>query len=186
VPFREQHVRMREGERHVVAVCLDERSNRVVGTSRLGRHFDYEPDGVTPGQRVSVLVYGLNDLGAHVVVDGRWAGMVYASETFRALAVGDAVTGWVTHVRPDGKLDVALQRAGRAATEDAQQVILTHLRAAGGRLPLHDKSPPDEIARVLGISKHAFKKAVGGLYKARKIALAPGGIVLVDGAEARP
>ena len=100
--------------------------------------------------------------------------------------MGDVATGWIRRVRPDGKLDVTLQRHGREASADAQAVLVARLREAGGQLPLHDKSPPAEIARVLAMSKHTFKKAVGGLYKAGRVALVPGGIALTETAGGRP
>lgn len=183
VPFREQHRPMAVGERHVVAVYLDERTNRVVGTSRLGKHFGYDASALREGQEVRLLVYGFNGLGTQVVVENRYAGLVYESETFRPLAVGDVATGWVRRVRDDGKLDVTLQRLGREAAVDAQAILVARLLEAGGTLPLHDKSPPAEIARVLAMSKNTFKKAVGGLYKAGRLALLPDGIALthVDG-----
>jgi len=175
-PSNEQHQRLQVGDRHVFAVSLDERTQRVKASSQLGPYLDYEVQAVDEGAEVGLLVYGHSDIGAQVVVDGRHPGLVYFDEAYRQLLVGDRLTGYVQRVRPDNKLDVRLQRTGRSARHDAQQVILDALEGAGGFLPLHDKSSPAEIRAKLALSKKAFKRALGGLYKARRIVVRPDGI----------
>jgi len=182
VPFKMQHRRMVRGERHVVAVYLDERSNRVVASGRLGPFFDYDLSSMTPGRAVSVMVYDFTDRGALVIVDRRYSGMLYANETFEKLRVGDETTAYVRRVRADNKLDLACRLSGRDGFVAAQETILARLHADGGVLALNDKSSPEEIAAALAMSKKAFKKAVGGLYKARKIELTDTGVRLLPDA----
>jgi predicted RNA-binding protein (virulence factor B family) len=179
-PFNEQRDRTEVGGKYVFAVSLDERDGRVKASSELGRYFDYDVDEVQEGDEVDLLVYGRNDVGALVVVDGRHAGIVYLNETFQPLTVGDEITGYVKFVRPDNKLDIRLQRIGAEAADDGQRVVLEALRAHGGFLPLHDKSPPEEIRAQFALSKKAFKRALGALYKARRVELRPDGVKLLD------
>ncbi|NOY91430.1 MAG: GntR family transcriptional regulator [Deltaproteobacteria bacterium] len=179
-PFKEQHRRLVLGERLVFAVSLDERTDRVIASSQLRTFFDYDVSEVQADDEVELLVYDHNELGALVVVDGRHTGLVYRGEASRELRVGDELSGYVKLVRPDNKLDIRLQRTGRDAIDDATQALLDALREAGGFLPLHDKSPPEEIRARLSLSKKAFKRALGGLYKARRVELRPDGVKLRD------
>jgi predicted RNA-binding protein (virulence factor B family) len=176
VPFAEQESRMQRGERHVVAVCLDERTQRVMGTTRLTQFFETDVSGLEVRQAVELLVYRRTELGAQVVVDQRYAGLVYQSETFGDLEVGAHVTGYVQRVRSDGKLDISLKPQGSAGRGGDTQVLIRALEAAGGNLALHDNSSPEEIAQVLQMSKKAFKRAVGNLYRQRLVELSPAGI----------
>ncbi|MBW1880587.1 MAG: hypothetical protein JRJ84_19705, partial [Deltaproteobacteria bacterium] len=124
--------------------------------------------------------------GTQVVVNRRHAGLVYHSQTYRILSPGHELKGWIALVRDDHRLDVTLQRPGRGAIDDARTVILDALDVAGGHLPLHDKSSPDEIKRILHMSKKVFKKAVGALYKERLIELTGEGIRSHSGAPRKP
>jgi predicted RNA-binding protein (virulence factor B family) len=137
---------------------------------------------LTPGQPVSLLVYGFNDRGAQVVVQGQHAGLIFRDRLFRHVRVGDALDGFIDQVRDDHRLDITLQRPGRFGMDDAQQVVLDALDQGDGWLALHDKSPPAAIRDALGLSKKAFKRAIGVLYKARRINLEDGGIRRIDDA----
>lgn len=179
-PFGQQMRHLEVGDRRVFAVSLDERSNRVIASNQLRTFFDYDVSDVQTDDEVSLLVYDENALGALVVVDGRHTGLVYRAETGRPLRIGDELRGYVKLVRSDNKLDIRLTRTGPAAIDDATQVLLDALIESGGTLPLHDKSPPEEIQSRLGLSKKAFKRALGGLYKARRVELLPDGVKLLD------
>lgn len=180
-PFKLQQRTLAVGDRRVFAVALDERSNRPIAASQLRTFFDYDVSEVAVDDGVELLVYDHNSLGALVVVDQRHTGLVYRAESAKPLHVGDRLRGYVKAVRPDNKLDIRLTRTGKAAIDDATTTLLAALEAKGGYLPLHDKSPPAEIQRQLGLSKKAFKRAVGGLYKARRLALEAEGIRLIEG-----
>ena len=181
VPTVEQHRPMRVGTRHVVEVRVDDRTDRMIGSSRLGRFFDPDVEHLQPGREVELLVWSFNDVGAQVVVEGRYSGLVYASETHGDLQICAELRGYVDRVRDDGKIDISLRKRGRAAEIDAQAVILNALQASDGFLALHDKSTPKDITRRLDLSKRVFKAAVGGLYKRGLIELGPGGIQLKRG-----
>ena len=105
--------------------------------------------------------------------------MVYENEVFDDFEIGDRRVGYIKKVREDGLVDAALQPQGyRAASGSAQEMVLEVLTDADGFLPLHDKSSPDDIRDMLGMSKKAFKMAIGGLYKAGVIRITPKGIEL--------
>ncbi|MEM7154512.1 MAG: S1-like domain-containing RNA-binding protein [Myxococcota bacterium] len=179
VPPDQQTTLMVEGRSYVVAVVLDRKGEKIMGSARLSEHFDYDVDDVQPDAEVELLVHGHSDAGIQVVVDRRYRGLIHKSDVYKRLSVGDEVHGFVRQIRPDNRLDVALTRRGLGGIEDAQWQILSALKKEGGFLPLHDKSAPKEIERALGMSKKAFKRGVGGLYKARRIRLVEGGISLV-------
>lgn len=175
VPTKEQHEPLKIGEKVVVAVVLD-RDERVMGAARLARFFDKRVRHLKVGQAVRFLVYGQSERGIRVVVEGRHSGMLFRDETFARLDVGDTGRAWITEVRPDGRLDLSLRAPGRSAADDARSVVIAALKAGDGFLALHDGSSPKQIAERLGISKKAFKRAVGGLYKQRKVELTPDGV----------
>ncbi|MEM7200823.1 MAG: S1-like domain-containing RNA-binding protein [Planctomycetota bacterium] len=182
VPNVEQFRQMVVDSIHVVAVRMDERTGRLIGSSKLAGLLDDDPSELEPGREVDLLVYGANAVGALAVVDQRYAGLVYHDEGGRSLRVGTATVGYVDRLRRDGKVDVSLRKRGRAAQLDAGEVILAALRdSEAGFLPLHDKSPADRIARQLDMSKKVFKAAIGGLLKSGEIDLEEDGIRLRDG-----
>ncbi len=182
VPFREQPLRMKKDERHVVYCYLDPKSERLVASARLDRFLERENPEVRTGDEVSLLVWRKSPLGIEVVVDNRYRGLIYHDQVFRPLKAGDRLQGYVKEVRPDHKLDIALEPLGHRKLEPAAERILQVLRDAGGALPLHDKSDPVEIRERLQMSKKLFKKGVGILYREQKIELHPDGIRLANGA----
>lgn len=169
VPKSEQHAPMVVGRSYVVAVFLDNTTGRVAAASRLGEFFDYDLSAVKVGEEVDLLVYGYSAQGTQVIVSDRFSGLVYASEIFSPLAVGQRLKGFVSKVRDDNKLDIRLQRSGQNAQRDAESVVLHALEEAGGSLPVGDKSLKEDVYDLLGLSKKAFKAAVGSLYKAGKV-----------------
>ncbi|MBC6607044.1 GntR family transcriptional regulator [Hymenobacter sp. BT188] len=173
LPYRNQRQALRVGQRATVYVYLDENSDRIVASSKWEK---YLPQAEFPGQagdQVELFVAQDTDLGYTVIVNGAYLGLLYHNEVFRPLRLGDKPTGYVRQIRPDGKLDVSLQKVGYDEALDATETILTALRANGGALPLSDKSEPDDIYRRLGMSKKVFKKALGTLYKRGLVQLAP-------------
>lgn len=180
VPFGRQYRPLEVGQRVVVGLSVHERTQRIIGSSRLAGLFDDEVEHLSEGQPVSLLVYGFNERGAQVVVQGRHAGMVFHDRLFRKVRIGEQLDGFIDRVREDHRLDISLQRAGREGMDDAAQVVLQALEGGDGWLALHDKSPPDAIRSALGLSKKAFKRAIGVLYKARRITLEDGGVRLVE------
>ncbi|HJA86243.1 MAG TPA: GntR family transcriptional regulator [Candidatus Bacteroides avicola] len=178
VPFREQKARMEVGRRYVVHVHLDEESFRIMASAKVERYLSADRPEYESGTPVDVLVWQKTELGYKVIVDNRFGGLFYENEVFRPLHIGEQVRAYVKLVREDGKIDLTLQKPGRGGVEDFASVLLEHIRTNGGRTPLNDKSPADEIYAVFGVSKKTFKKAVGDLYKKRLVRLEENGIFL--------
>ncbi|WP_027303330.1 CvfB family protein [Rudanella lutea] len=180
VPHREQAQPMEVGQSYVVFVYYDETTDRLVGSSRINRFIEEGrmPD-LEEGDEVNLLIYERTDLGHNAVVDNRYRGLLYAGETFRALRPGDQVKGFVKRIRDDYRIDLTLQKPGFEGIEPNAQAILTKLQQSGGFLPLTDHSDPQVIYRTLEMSKKTFKKAIGTLYRERKISLEEGGIRLL-------
>ncbi len=180
VPFREQRERMEVGRSYVVHVHLDEESYRIVASAKVERYLavDEQPP-FHSGDEVDVLVWKRTDLGYKVIVDNRYAGLLFENQVFRPLRVGDKAQAYVRQVRPDGKIDLALQREGRGKVTDFSEELLEYIRRNQGRIQLTDKSPAEEIYAAFGVSKKTFKQAVGDLYKRRLIRLEADGIRLL-------
>ncbi len=180
VPFREQKARMEKGRRYMVHVHIDEESYRIVASARVERYLSTERPDYLPGEEVDIQVWQRTDLGFKVIIDDKYAGLLYENEVFRALEPGMRTTAFVKQVREDGKIDLSLQKTGFERIEDFSKTLFEYIRTRGGRINLNDKSPADEIYAVFGVSKKTFKKGVGDLYKKRLILLSDGGITLAD------
>jgi uncharacterized protein len=176
MPLRELASPVRAGERRVVRIALDRQTDRIIASARLNRWLNLTPPTYTEGQRVPVLITGETPLGYNAIIAHAHRGLVYRSDLAGPLATGTSHDAYVRAVRPDGKVDLALDRAGFHRIAPLTEQILTALEEAGGHLPLHDNSPPDEIRAHFGISKKAFKQAIGSLYRARRIVIEPTGI----------
>lgn len=178
LPKREQGGFRRVGENVVVHIFLDEKSDRIVASTRLQRWISKDPPPYASDQPVQLLIAGRTPLGYKAIVDNLYQGMLYASELAGPLEIGSRTNGFVKEVRPDGKLDLSLDQRGFARVGPITDKILEALKAAGGHLPYNDESAPEVIRSVFGISKKAFKQAIGTLYRKRLIALTKDGILL--------
>ena len=178
LPHSEEKRPLQVGDYCVVHVYLDPRTRRITATARLDRYLDNTEPSYTPGQVVDLLVVERTDLGFKAIVNGKHWGLIHKNELFKFLRPGMQETGYIREVRPDGKISLSLQPIGRAAADSLGEQILAKLREAGGSLALSDKSPPEEISRLFGVSKGNFKKAIGGLYKQGLIVIRDEGIEL--------
>jgi predicted RNA-binding protein (virulence factor B family) len=183
LPFRSQLSRVRPDQQVVVYVYCDGVSQRPVATAKIERFLEPPPSDLREGQSVEILVYERTDLGSKAIVEGRFAGLLYREAGGRGAKPGTSVRGWVKQIRSDGKIDLTLQPSGRSGADEARDQLCRALASAGGRLELGDDSPPDEIRRAIGISKKAFKRAVGGLYRARLLRIGEGWIELTGTTE---
>lgn len=179
VPKAEIGKNMQVGEKCLIRVCADYRTNRLIGSSKY-RDFIYPaPKDYEPGQEVSGLIFEKTDLGYKVLLENRYEGLIFGNEVFQPLRLGERRRLFVKKQRDDGKIDLQLQPIGRAKYEEGAEKILYVLREKGF-LPLHDKSDPEEIKEVLGMSKKHFKQCIGQLYKAKEIVILEDGIKLND------
>jgi predicted RNA-binding protein (virulence factor B family) len=178
LPLRELALPVHPGDWRIVRVALDAKTDRIVASARLSRWLNRTPVPYTEGQRVRLLVSGDTPLGYNAIIENAHSGLLYRSELAGPLATGETLDGYVRALRPDGKIDLSLDRAGFHRIAPLTGQILATLKAAGGRLALHDNSPPAEIRAVLGVSKKAFKQAIGSLYRDRLIVIEPAGLRL--------
>lgn len=179
VPFREQRVKLQEGQWYVIYCYLDERSNRIVGSNKLDRFLSNDNLEIKVWDQVDLIVTRQTDLGWEVIVNNKYKGLVYANEVFKEIAIGDTMPGCIKTIRKDNKLDISLQPLGTRVLEPAANKIFEIITREGGFLPLHDKSSPDAIKDTLQMSKKTFKKGVGSLFKAKKITIKEDGIYAV-------
>ncbi|MDP2527886.1 MAG: S1-like domain-containing RNA-binding protein [Maribacter dokdonensis] len=180
VPFREQRVKMKEGQWYVVHCYLDERSGRLVASNKLDKFLSNDTVDLKEWEQVDLVVTRQTDLGWEVIVNERHKGLVYFNEVFKPINIGDVIPGCVKTIRKDNKLDISLQPLGAKVLEPAAKKIYEVLVENGGFLGLHDKSAPEEIRDVFQMSKKTFKKGLGTLYKDRKIKIESDGITLSD------
>jgi predicted RNA-binding protein (virulence factor B family) len=171
VPTREQKRPMQKGEGYVVYIYVDEQNQRMLASSRLDKYINEEYFDFDEGDEVSLLISEKTDLGYNAIINNKNIGLLYHNELFANLQAGDARKGWIKKIRIEGKVDLSLQPLGYSHILDTKDVILKELRENGGKIPLGDKSSPDEIYERFQISKSAFKKAIGGLYKERVITI---------------
>lgn len=180
VPNKLQKYDMQPGGVHLVKVMLDEENMRLFGTEKIGPYIEFENVALEKKQLVKLVPFHETPLGFKVLIDKKYVGMVYHNEIFQKVELGQEYQGSVKTVRSDGQVDALLQKTGISAVKDGSDLILAALEKAGGKLELWDKSSPDEIKDALGMSKKAFKSAIGILYKKRLIALNEGSIELLQ------
>ncbi len=178
LPHSEEKRPLQVGDYCVVYVYLDQRTRRITATARLDRYLDKTPARYAPGQEVDLLVVEQTDMGFKAIINNEHWGLIHNNEVFKFLRSGMRERGFIREVRADGKISLSLQPVGREAASSLSEQILAKLREAGGQLPLSDKSSPEQISSLFGVSKGNFKKAIGGLYKQGLIVIEADGIRL--------
>lgn len=178
VPFSEQQIPLKVGQ-HYLVYCYVDISNRIVASTKLDRHLHKTAAPYEAGEHVEIIIADQTDLGYKAVVNHQHFGVLYKNEVFKPLRRGDKLKAYVVKARDDGKLDLRLNKATFEQTNDLTKHILTKLRANGGKLALTDKSAPELIYQQFGVSKKAYKQAIGSLYKDRKIVITEQGILLI-------
>lgn len=169
LPKAEQHRPVKVGEKVVIKVCVDFKTNRLIGVSKLAPFLKNAGEDLKPSQEVELLITQITPLGFQALVDKKYSGLLYKNEVFETIQVGDQRKGFIRKVREDGKLDVNLKPFGKEGMHSDRDKVLEKIAENGGRLPLGDKSEAEDISRTLNMSKKSFKRAIGILYKERKI-----------------
>lgn len=179
VPNSEMAKPMTPGQKYLIRLCVDYRSDRLIGVSKY-RDFIYPaPKDYLPGNECEGLIFEKTDLGYKVLLEDRYEGLIYANEVFQPLEIGSVRKLWVKKRRDDGKIDLQILPVGRIKYDEGSEKILAILETKSF-LPLHDKSDPAEIQSILGMSKKHFKQCIGQLYKAKKIQILENGISLLN------
>ena len=179
VPFKEQARPMEEGKRYLVYCFMDDKTNRLVASSKTQQFLDNDAITVENGQEVDLIVSHITDAGINVIINEKHRGLAYKNEVYEDVKPGVRMKGYIKNVRPDGKIDVSLRKLGVEAIEPSSQLILDELKSNRGFLGLNDNSHPEDIKTVLKMSKKVFKKAVGNLYRQKLIDIKEDGIYLL-------
>lgn len=180
VPFREQKLRMVKDHSYLVHIHIDEETARIVASAKIERYIENaQPTDYHRGEVVDMLIWQKTDLGFKVIVNNRHQGLIYDNQVYTQLHSGMRLEGSVVKVRPDGKIDLSVQRIGKGRFKDFAEELLEELKnAPDGFLPFTDKTASDDIVARFGQSKKTFKKAVGTLYRERLITIEDNGILL--------
>lgn len=178
MPNRNVPFEVQMGGRYPVYLYRDSLTGRVVATTKLNKYISNAEISVRPREQVDITIVRRMEMGYRVVINNRHWGMIYNDQIFSPVKVGDRLTAYVHRISEEGRIDVMLQQAGRELREDSTAKLLALLEKSGGALSVGDSSSPEEIAAVTGLSKKSFKRAVGQLYKERRIILSEGGIKL--------
>ncbi len=179
VPFKEQARPMEKGKRYLVYLYMDEKTNRLVASSKTNQFLSNDELTVENGEEVELIVSHITEVGINVIINEKHKGLLYKDQVYDDIRTGDRLRGYIKTIRPDNKIDVTLQMQGYQAIEPNAEKILSELRASRGFLRLNDDSHPEDIKTVLKMSKKTFKKAIGALYKDKLIEIKEDGIYLL-------
>ncbi len=182
VSYSEQREIMKQGEEYLVFIFIDDVSGRIAATTKWMKYINRDVTGLKDGEEVDILIAEKTDLGYKAIIENQFEGLIYSNEVFEEIKLGDMKRAYIRQIREDGKIDLRLQPEGYGHIEDAKLIVMNALMESNGSLKLGDKSSPDDIYRQLRISKKAFKKAIGGLYKDRKIQISDFEVRIVPGA----
>ncbi len=179
VPFSEQHRPMEVGRSYVVCVLRDPNDDRIVASSKLSRHLQEQNVYFRPQQAVNLLICGQSDMGYKAIIDHTHLGLIFKDEAFKPLNYGQQVQGFIKGIRDDKKIDLSLQPPAASGRDQLSEQILEHLRRNNGVSPLTDKCAPEDIYKTFNVSKSNYRKALGKLYKDKKILIEKDRIALV-------
>lgn len=178
VPFREQKRTMVKDNYYLVHIHIDEETHRIVASAKVEKWLQPAPSSLYRGMEVQLIVQQKTPLGFKVIVENKYSGLIYDNQTYQIPHTGDKLTGYIVNIRPDGKLDISIQPIGKSRFRDFSEILYEELQQSNGVLPYSDKSSSEEISARFGVSKKTFKRAIGHLYKEKKILLKENAIEL--------
>jgi len=169
VPFSGQQTPMKPGDSYVVFAYLDENTDRIVATSKLHKFLNEESHYFDLNEAVDLLICGQTDMGYKAVINNTHLGLLYKNEIFQPLKYGQRIPGFIKAIREDHKIDLSLQLPSEKHRGELAEQILAFLEQRGGSSDLTDKSSPESIYQQFHVSKSSYKKALGKLYKEKRI-----------------
>jgi len=180
VPLSQQKAYFDIGDKYILRVCLDEKTNRLYGSQRLGKFLSYKPKNLKRNQKVKGLIISKTPMGYKVIVENLYEGMLFNNEIFENLSIGEKRDIYIKNIRSDGKLDLLLQPIGQKSTQSLfEKKILDILKKQKGFIEVNSKSDADKIKNLFGISKKRFKTALNSLIEQNKIKLYNNGIKII-------
>jgi predicted RNA-binding protein (virulence factor B family) len=179
VPFKQQAQKMKKGEWYLIYLYLDGSTDRLVATSKVNPIFSKDLSGLEESDEVDILIGNETDLGIQTVVNNQYRGLIFHNEVHQDLMIGDQLKAYIKTIREDGKLDISLQKTGLTHMEEGAKKILEVLEEEEGFLTVTDKSSPEDIQFHFQLSKKAFKRSLGNLYKQKRVAIEEHGIRLL-------
>ena len=178
VPFSEQYHEMEVGRSYLVKVFCDEQ-NRIAATTKIDKLLSDESNDFKVGQKVALIIADKTNLGIKAIINNSHWGMLYENEIFQPVRKGQKIDGYIKQIREDRKIDLSLQQIGYGKVLPLTETILAKLNNNDGELMISDKSPPEDIYAAFGVSKKAFKQAIGALYKQQLITIEKNRIKLI-------
>ncbi len=179
VPFAEQKTKLEEDKFYWVYIFIDPVTERIMGSTKLGRFLDQTPPFFKANEITRGLVWQKTDLGYKIIINHSHTGLLFNSEIYKTLQPGDLIDVEIKNIRPDGKIDLCLPKSALEKSDEVSEIVLKKLQANNGFLPFGDHTAPEIIKQELGLSKKSFKKAIGKLYKERTITIEENGIYLI-------
>jgi len=179
IPFREQKNKIEQGQAYLVYMYFDKQTERLVGSTNLYTHLQDNNHNFKERDQVDLIIWNKTDLGYNVIINKSYLGLIYINEVFKELQSGDRTTGFIKKIREDGKIDASLEKISYKNIEPNAKMIINLLEKSNKFISLNDKSSPEDIKDKLSISKKAFKKSIGLLYKKRIIKIEENGISLI-------
>ena len=180
VPKSEQQDNMKVGKSYVVFIFHSEKNNRITASSKIEKYLSKLPPPYSEGEEVNLLIYAKTNLGYSAIVNSSHVGLIYQNEIFQKLVIGQQIQGYIKKIREDRKIDLTLQQTGYQRIDEMSQSILNIIKTCGGTVQVTDKSPAEDIYELFGMSKKVFKKAIGSLYKNKRISLETDSIKLSE------
>jgi predicted RNA-binding protein (virulence factor B family) len=180
VPFREQKMNMKEGKSYIVAVFLDQLTQRIAASSKIDKYLNKTEIDLVEGQEVDLLICNETEIGFNAIINQSFWGLLYKNEIFQPITKGMQCKAFIKKLREDNKIDLCLTKVGIIVAEELGPRILQELQNHNGFLPVTDKSSTELIYGMFHESKKSFKKAIGSLYKQRLIIIETDGIRLIN------
>ena len=178
VPYGEQRSRMQVDESYVVYIYVDKNTRRIAASEKLLRYLDNVAPRYENGDEVDILIFEHTNLGYKAIINNMHTGIIYNSDVYKPLQIGQQMKAYIAKVRDDDKIDLTLQKKGFAKVDVLRQTIVKRLKEHGGWMAVGDKTDPETIKLVFGCSKKAFKMTIGAMYKDGEISIDNNGIKL--------
>ncbi len=179
VPKSMQKIPFKVGMKMVLRVCIDEQTDRIVGNHKYTKYLSKSTKGLEKNQQVKFIVYKRTDLGYKVIVNDLYDALLFHSDVFENIKVGDIKVGYIKSIREDGKVDIALKPVGQASVDNDTKKVLDILAQNGGKMNFTYKSSPEDIKETFGLSRKAYKKALTSLIDCKQIKLNDDNIELI-------